>query len=210
MRRYLIIIIIFLIPTCGFAQFEQAKDSVIQLIGVILTADSLDGVPNASITIKGTNRGTITNNEGVFSIAVLKGDVIEISHVSYLSKEVSIPKNLVGSQHSIVQLMVQDNKYLPVTIIRPRPTKEQIYRDFVNAKVNTEEMEIINRNLSPSMRRMLLRTTPKSAQEAYSLQTNQAFQRVRYQGQLAPQNIFNPAAWMEFINAWKRGDFKKK
>lgn len=210
MRRYLFLISIFLIPSFSFAQFEQAKDSVIQLIGVILTADSLEGIPNVSITIKGTSRGTITNNEGVFSIAVLKGDIIEISHVSYLSKTVNIPKNIEGTQQSIVQLMVQDNKYLPVTIIRPRPTKEQVYRDFVNTKVNSEEMDIINRNLSPSMRRMLLRTTPKSAQEAYSLQTNQAFQRVRYQGQLAPQNIFNPAAWMEFINAWKRGDFKKK
>jgi hypothetical protein len=23
-------------------------------------------------------------------------------------------------------------------------------------------------------------------------------------------NIFNPAAWSEFIQAWKRGDFKRK
>jgi hypothetical protein len=23
-------------------------------------------------------------------------------------------------------------------------------------------------------------------------------------------NIFNPAAWSEFIQAWKRGDFKNK
>jgi len=25
-----------------------------------------------------------------------------------------------------------------------------------------------------------------------------------------PMNIFNPAAWSEFIQAWKRGDFKNK
>jgi len=29
-------------------------------------------------------------------------------------------------------------------------------------------------------------------------------------GQVPPQNIFNPIAWAEFIQAWKRGDFKRK
>jgi hypothetical protein len=35
-------------------------------------------------------------------------------------------------------------------------------------------------------------------------------QKYTYQGQVPPQNIFNPMAWAEFIQAWKRGDFKKK
>jgi hypothetical protein len=38
----------------------------------------------------------------------------------------------------------------------------------------------------------------------------QASQKLYYSGQIAPQNIFNPFAWSEFIKAWKRGDFKKK
>ncbi|MEI9934132.1 MAG: hypothetical protein WDM71_04630 [Ferruginibacter sp.] len=29
-----------------------------------------------------------------------------------------------------------------------------------------------------------------------------------YSGQAAPQNIMNPFAWGQFIQAWKRGDFK--
>ena len=29
-------------------------------------------------------------------------------------------------------------------------------------------------------------------------------------GQVPPQNIFNPIAWANFIDAWKRGDFRKK
>jgi hypothetical protein len=34
--------------------------------------------------------------------------------------------------------------------------------------------------------------------------------KASYAGQNPPQNIFNPAAWAEFIQAWKRGDFKRK
>src|SRR3982750_2935946 len=88
------------------AQFETVKDSVVQLFGIVMTADSLKGIPAVSITIKGSNRGTITNDQGVFSIVVLKGDQIEFTHVSYKPKTVLIPNNFEGNQYSIVQLMV--------------------------------------------------------------------------------------------------------
>ena len=47
-----------------------------------MTADSLVGIPAVSIMVKGQNRGTITNSDGVFSIVVLKGDQVEFSHVT--------------------------------------------------------------------------------------------------------------------------------
>jgi hypothetical protein len=56
------------------AQFESVKDSVVQLYGIVMTADSLVGIPAVSISIRGTARGTITNNQGVFSIVALKGE----------------------------------------------------------------------------------------------------------------------------------------
>src|ERR1700709_515560 len=62
----------FLIPVAVKAQFGELKDSVVQLYGVIMTADSLRGIPGVSVVIKGQNRGTSTNEEGVFSIVVMK------------------------------------------------------------------------------------------------------------------------------------------
>ena len=41
-------------------------------------------------------------------------------------------------------------------------------------------------------------------------QLRQQANKAYYSGQLPPMNILNPAAWAEFIRAWKRGDFKKK
>ena len=77
--KYLLIAA-FLIPATAKAQFETARDSVVQLYGVIMTADSLVGIPAVSVMVKGQNRGTITNSQGVFSIVVLKGDQVEFSH----------------------------------------------------------------------------------------------------------------------------------
>ncbi len=192
------------------AQFEKARDSVVQLFGVVMTADSLEGIPAVSITVKGSRRGTVSNRDGVFSIAVLKGDEIEFSHVSYKTKITKVPRDLDGNQYSIVQLMVQDTTYLPVAIIRPRPTKEQFARDFVNVKVAEDEMEILRKANTREMQASVMRRTPFDGREMTNRQLDQVYQRARYQGQLPPMNIFNPAAWAEFINSWKRGDFKRK
>ncbi|MBM3416258.1 MAG: carboxypeptidase-like regulatory domain-containing protein [Bacteroidetes bacterium] len=175
-----------------------------------MTADSLVGIPAVSIMVKGQNRGTITNAEGVFSIVVLKGDQVEFTHVTYKPKTVTIPRNLEGNQYSVVQLMVIDTVYLPATIIRPRPTAEQFARDFVNIKVPDDDLEIARKNTSAAKRRVLLQTTPADGGEATRIQFNKIANRAVYQGQTPPMNIFNPAAWADFIQAWKRGDFKNK
>ncbi|HET9825829.1 MAG TPA: carboxypeptidase-like regulatory domain-containing protein [Chitinophagaceae bacterium] len=203
-------IVFIIIPTTAKAQFETVRDSVVQLYGIVMTADSLIGIPAVTVTIKGTNRGTITNNQGVFSIVVLKGDVIDFTHVSYKPKTITIPRNLEGNQYSIVQLMVADTVYLPATIIRPRPTPQQFARDFVNAKVNDDDIEIARKNTDAAKRRVLMRSVPGAASEANQIQFRNIANRASYAGQVPPMNIFNPAAWAEFIEAWKRGDFKNK
>jgi CarboxypepD_reg-like domain len=203
-------IMFFLLPRTAKAQFETSRDSVVQLYGVIMTADSLVGIPAVSVMVKGQNRGTITNGQGVFSIVVLKGDKVEFTHVTYKSKTIEIPRDIEGNQYSIVQLMVVDTVYLPATIIRPRPTADQFARDFVNTKVPDDNIEVARQNTDAAKRRILLRTVPGDGGEATRMQFNQIANKAVYSGQIPPMNIFNPAAWAEFIQAWKRGDFKNK
>lgn len=212
MKKYLysFLILFFVTPIIAKAQFELFKDSVVQLYGVVMTADSLKGIPSVSIVVKGQNRGTITNDQGVFSIVVLKGDLIEFTSIGYKPKVVSIPKNLEGNQHSMIQLMVQDTIYLPATIIKRRPTREQFERDFVNAKVPDDNMEIARKNTNAATLAAMERILPRDGREAVNYNLKQTAVKSYYAGQLPPQNIFNPLAWAEFIKAWKRGDYKRK
>lgn len=207
--RYFFIVLL-LSPAVAKAQLEVISDSVIQLYGMVLTADSLRAMPAASITIKGQNRGTVTNSQGVFSIVALKGDVIEFSYVGFLDKVVTIPKNLDKKEYSIIQLMTIDTTYLPATIIRPRPSKEQFERDFVNVKIPDDDLEVARKNTDVAKRRVLMKTIPSDGREAVSYNLAKQAQKYYYNGQQPPIQLLNPAAWMEFINAWKRGDFKSK
>jgi hypothetical protein len=199
-----------LLPVAAKAQFETFKDSVVQLYGIVMTADSLKGLESVSVVVKGQNRGTITNSMGVFSIVVLKGDVIEFTSVGYKPKVITIPMNLEGNQHSVIQLMVNDTVYLAATIIKARPTRAQFERDFLNTEVPDDYITIARKNTNEATRRILLANLPTDGREASNQYLRQASSKAYYQGQLPPMNIFNPLAWAEFIKAWKRGDFKKK
>lgn len=198
------------LPFAAKAQPAALKDSVVQLYGVVMTADSLQALPSVSVMVKGQYRGTVTNNQGVFSIAVLKGDVIEFTSVGFKPKMVEVPRNLEGNQFSVIQLMVTDTVYLAATIIKPRPTREQFERDFVNTNIPDDDLETARKNNSESQRRALMALLPRDSRESTNNYLTKQAAKTYYNGQLPPQNIFNPFAWAEFVKAWKRGDFKKK
>jgi hypothetical protein len=191
-------------------QQPTIKDSVIQLYGVVMTADSLKAIPSASIIVQGKGRGTITNDDGVFSIAVLKGDKITFSSVGYKDKTIDIPTNLKETQYSVIQLLINDTNYLPATILKPRPSREEFERDFVNTQIPDDAYEIARQNTDEAKRRVLIANMPADGREAVNMQLRQQAQKAYYAGQVPPMNILNPLAWNEFIKAWKRGDFKKK
>ena len=205
-----LLISVFLLPFSAKAQFETFKDSVVQLYGVVMTADSLKGIPAVSVTIKGSMRGTITNDQGVFSIVVLKGDMVEFSSVGYKPKLVTIPTDIAGSQYSLLQLMVNDTVYLAATIIKAKPSREQFEREFLRTIVPDDQLEIARKNTDENKRRILMATLPTDGREAASRYLTQQATKQYYSGQIPPMNIFNPFAWNEFIKSWKRGDYKKK
>lgn len=212
MKKILPLLLLFsvFLSKQSHAQFETVKDSVVQLYGIVMTADSLVGIPAVSVSIRGTRRGTVTNNQGVFSIVALKGDVVEFTHVSFKPKTVVVPRNIEGNQYNIVQLLVEDTFYLPATIIKPKPSPEQFARDFVTTKVPDDDIEVARQNNSAAKRRILMQSTPVDGGGASAMQFRNIANKAVYQGQTPPMNIFNPAAWSEFIKSWKRGDFKSK
>src|SRR5215472_10347754 len=145
--RYFLFAGMIFLSLYGSAQNQpQRRDSVIQLYGVVMSADSLRGLDATSIIVKGTGRGTMTNEQGVFSIPVLKGDTIRFSSIGFKDKSITIPRNLTGNQYSVIQLMVNDTAYLPATILKPRPSNAQFERDFVNTEVPADALEIARRN----------------------------------------------------------------
>ncbi len=208
--RYILLPVVLLSVGKGWSQVSPYRDSVVQLYGVVMTADSLQGIPSCSVIVEGKGRGTITSYDGVFSIVVLKGDRITFSSIGFKNRSIQIPRNLTENQYSVIQLLISDTAYLPATILKPRPTREQFERDFVNNKVTDDLYETARKNLDEAQRRAIIANLPADGREAVNFQLRQQATKSYYTGQVPPMNILNPAAWADFIKAWKRGDFKKK
>jgi hypothetical protein len=210
--RYLLHTILFLI-LAGLSHLAHAQDpyeNVVQINGVTMTADSLRAVPYVTIMVKNQNRGVESSPKGVFTIVVFKGDTLQFSAIGFRSKEYVVPKNLNGHYFSLIQLMVQDTFYLPETIVRPLPSKEQFNYAFNHWNIPDDKYEIARKNTDALTLRALAYTLPKDGRENQSAyQRDQAVQSTYY-GQVRPMNIFSPVAWAEFYEAWKRGDFRKR
>jgi TonB-linked SusC/RagA family outer membrane protein len=77
-----------------------------------VTDSSGGGVPSAGILIKGTKVSTVTDGSGNFSIPAKQGDILVISYIGFVSKEVT-----VGTQSSINITLQEDNKALDEVVV---------------------------------------------------------------------------------------------
>ncbi|HKO81634.1 MAG TPA: carboxypeptidase-like regulatory domain-containing protein, partial [Chitinophagaceae bacterium] len=70
------------------AQVTTAQSSV---KGKVTDQNTGQPIPDINVTVKGTTRGTVTNNEGVYSIPLQVGDaVLVFSSSGYSSQEIAI------------------------------------------------------------------------------------------------------------------------
>src|SRR5690606_12964891 len=178
--------------------------------GVVMTADSLRSVPGTIVMVKNQNRGVESTNMGVFAIVAHKGDTLLFSALGFKPKQYIVPKNINGHYFSMIQLMVQDTFYLPETIIRPVPSKEQFDYAFKHWHIPDDKYEIARKNTNALILRALAVTLPRDGRENQAVYQQLQAQKAVYYGQSPPTNIMNPIACAEFFEAWKRGDFRKK
>src|SRR5690606_7685573 len=130
-------------------------------------------------------------NMGVFSIVAYKGDTLQFSQMGFRSKEYVIPKNITGHYFSLIQLMTQDTFYLPETIIRPLPSKEQFDYAFKHWRIADDKYEIARKNTNALMLRALAYTLPRDGRENQANYQNIQAQNAVYYGQQKPMNVFS-------------------
>ena len=208
MKKYSVIGILML--AFALQAMSQKKEvKVIQFSGYVLTADSLMGVPFAHVTILNRGRLATAGPDGYFSFAALEGDTLYFTSVSFKPSVYILPTKLESDKFSIIQLMTKSTIYLNPTYIFPW-SRENFHEVFLETHPPETDLERAKKNLARETLAALGAKIEPDGTEAsqQSLRTSSAARY--YYGQTAPQNIFNPLAWAQFIQAWKNGDFKKK
>jgi hypothetical protein len=192
-------------------QAQSAKnDSLIQFSGVLLTRDSLNAVPFATVMIKGSNRGTISDYFGYFSFVAEKGDTIRFTYVGFKDAFFTIPDSLDRKNYSLIQMMDMDTVMLQEAVIYPWPTKEQFRQAFLDLRLPEDDKQIAMRNLERADMKERMENMRADGSESFKISNRTYANQLYYAGQLPPNNLLNPIAWAKFIKAWKNGDFKRK
>ncbi len=199
--------------TTAFSQVSPDTLDYIQFAGKVVTEDA-DGkiapLPYTNVYIKNTSRGTSSESDGFFSFVAKEGDTIIFSQIGYQSVEYVIPDTLADNLYYWIQIMTRDNILLPEAVIRAFPSREHFKIEFLALDVTEELENQYSEYLSEEIMDEIRYNLPIDGGEAVNLYMRQTVNNYKYSGQIKPQNIFNPLAWKQFIDAWKRGDFKSK
>jgi len=209
MKKSLLLLPFLLLFTSGiYAQEED--DDLIQFSGVAVTMDSLLPVPFATILVKGTSRGTTSDYYGYFSFVAKKNDTLVFSSIGFKASEFYVPDSLNGNRYSLIHSMLRDTIELATVNIFPWPTPEQFKAAFLALDIPDDDLEVARKNLSPQTLAERAEALPMDGGLNFKWQNQQRANQLYFAGQYRPNNLLNPIAWAQFIEAWKRGDFKRK
>lgn len=211
-RNYLFVLLFISFLGIGSLSAQEVEqEELIQFSGMVLDGMTaqLYPVPYTNILVKGEGRGTYSDFNGFFSLVIRKTDTIVFSAIGYRSVEVTLPDSLDDSRYSLVQLMSQDTINLPETVVFPWPSREHFRLEFLAMDVSKEMQERAMENLAAESLERGREIVILDANEHADMYLRQQARNNYYIGQTPPMNIFNPIAWKQFFDAWKRGDFKK-
>lgn len=187
-------------------------ERIVQISGKVVTEENerLVFVPYAVVAVKGTNRGTFTDFSGFFSIVVRTGETLVFSVLGFKDAMYHVPDSLNRDRYTIFQIITRDTILLPEAVIYPWPDPDFFTQEFLAMDVHDDLEDIARENLSEKAMSQLREYLPSDGPEHTALYMRQQSQNYYAEGQIKPNNLFNAFAWKEFIEAWKRGDFKKK
>lgn len=213
-KNFIIHLFLFVFSFHLIGQEENQDDNdLIQFSGIAINRDSLVPVPYATVMVKNTSRGTTTDFYGYFSFVAKKGDTIVFSSVGYKDSDFFVSDSLEGSHYSLIHSMESDTVELETVDVYPWPTQDQFKEAFLALDIPDDDLEIARKNLDPELLATKAEAMSMNASMNYKWQNQQRFNQLYYAGQSRMNNLsnlLNPIAWAQFIEAWKRGDFKRK
>lgn len=193
----------------GVAKAQDPK-RVIQVSGLVVSGDSLYGVPGVAVYIPKSGRGTNTNYVGYFSLPALIGDSIIINSIGYRVRRYVVPDTLKADKMSLIIELMEDTLMLPMVEIFPWPTEQLFKEAFLGLKLPEQDMNNMNRNLNEQVLKRMLYTSSASGAEnhRYYMQKQVQVNDTRY-NLVSPGMVFtNPFAWSRFITDIKKKRFK--
>ncbi len=188
--------------------YSQNQRRVIQLSGIILSPDSINGLPGAHIYVPKAGRGTTSNNTGFFSIPVLTGDSVVFSSVGFVRRHYIVPPNAPEFSTIIIE-MTEDVTYLKEVTIMPFPTEEVFKEAVLALNIPMDDTGVDKRNLNGELMALMARTTPMDGAANYMYYMNQYPASINNKFMPVTNPFLNVVNWAKFFRQLKQNKKNK-
>jgi TonB-dependent starch-binding outer membrane protein SusC len=119
---------IFLLLFLSSMSFSQRK-----ITGKVIAGDDNTGLPGATVQVKGTDKGSITDGDGAYSLDLPSdANTLVVSSVGYLTQEIA-----VGASNTIDVTLQSDDKTLSEVVVTGYGTQSK--RDITGAVATLEK-----------------------------------------------------------------------
>lgn len=99
-------------------------------------SDAMGPVAGASVIVKGTTNGTVTDMNGNFSLDVEKGDILQVSFIGYVSQDIKYT-----GQSSLNVNLVEDTQKLEEVVVVGYGTQKKVNMTGSVSQVDSKALE---------------------------------------------------------------------
>jgi TonB-dependent starch-binding outer membrane protein SusC len=124
---------IFFLLLLSSMAFSQRK-----ITGKVIAGDDNTGLPGATVQVKGTDKGSITDENGAYTLDLpANSTTLVVSSVGYLTQEI-----VVGSSNTLDVTLQSDTKTLSEVVVTGYGTQSK--RDITGAVATLEAAKLLN------------------------------------------------------------------
>ncbi len=205
MRRWILFILFASTINVTYGQ----RDDLVQLSGMVMD-EYEQALRFVHIKILNRNLGTITDEDGLFSFIAEPYDTIQFSSVGYKKALFVLPDSLPKHHLNIDVYLTRDTIMIQEAVIYPWKTYEEFKEAFLALELPDDDYERARKNIA-LMKTQIILADESTPTENFRYVMQEQYEKTMVQGLQYPViKLFDPLAWGRFIQAVKRGDFKKK
>jgi hypothetical protein len=207
MKLFCYFLTLLLLFSFNLLSHAQEQDSI-RISGVVISADSLQQIPNATIQRSDIFSEYRADSAGYFSIFAYPADTITFSSVGYNSAMFVVPQGLNSTNYSLVESMVPDSIASGDIQFYPMPPAEAFINAFVDKSLlYADKYEVMRRNIEridemEDEEAFLSKYRPLDINFGYGRLYNNAW------GPVPGNNFLNPQRWSNFVKDLQRMNFE--
>ncbi|WP_235893420.1 SusC/RagA family TonB-linked outer membrane protein [Litoribacter populi] len=116
-------------------QNSEAKEER-RISGRVIDRETGEALPGVNVLIKGKNKGTVSDIEGIYSLMAEQGDILVFSYIGYRKQEVVI----LNQEEVNIQLNMDDSDLQEVIVTALGIKREEKALGYATQKVSGEEL----------------------------------------------------------------------